>query len=173
NYDDIDFPDPLEESSEFRSYYSEMYGTTKTSEGKYRKVSAISISGETGYIQETFLAPKDLSDYRQINLWLYREYGDGEFYLRFGSDADVNYYEYSYPLSSQSTQTWANIQIPFPDLTSEGNPIFNDINQVRLGIRGLSAHIYIDDIYLSDVHSKEGQAQRYSVKANFSKYLKG
>ncbi len=171
NYDDIDFPDPLEESSEFRSYYREMYGTIQTSEGKYRKVSAISISGETGYIQETFLAPKDLSDYRQINLWLYREYGDGEFYLRFGSDADVNYYEYSYPLSSQSTKAWVNIQIPFPDLTSEGNPIFNDINQVRLGIRGLAAHIYIDDIYLSDVYGKEGRAQRYSAKANFSKYL--
>ncbi|NQS90334.1 hypothetical protein HQ584_11155, partial [Patescibacteria group bacterium] len=45
------------------------------------------------------------------------------------------------------------------------------INQVRLGISGASTHIYIDDIYLSDVHRKEGEAQRYVVNANFSKYL--
>jgi len=171
NYDDIDFPDPLKESSEFRKYYKDMYGTYQTSEGKYRKESAIAISGETGYIQETFISPKDFSDYSQINLWLYQENPTGgEFYIRFGSDVDDNYYEYNYPLSSPSV--WVNIKIPFSQLNPKGNPSFSKINQVRLGISGIaSIHIYLNDIYLSNVCKKEGQAERYSLKANLSKYL--
>ncbi|NQS90501.1 hypothetical protein HQ584_12020, partial [Patescibacteria group bacterium] len=122
NYDDLDFPDPLEDA-EFRSYYKGMYGTTETSEGKYRKESAISISGQTGYIQETFISPKSFSEYYQINLWLYQEDAvEGEFYLRFGSDVENNYYYRCISYQSVEVKDWVNIQIPFSQLNSKGNP---------------------------------------------------
>ena len=176
NWDDLDFPDPLEDP-DFTSYYEEMYGDTKTSEGKLRRESALFLqpaSGQTsGYIQQTFISTKDFSDYRQINLWLYRVSGEGDFYIRFGSDVGVNYYSYTLPLNSLDLGSWVKVEIPFSELKVTGAPTLNGIKQIRIGLGGnaSSSSLYINDIYLDKVQEKRGQAQRYLVKTNFSKYL--
>lgn len=180
NYQDVypDFPDPFE-SSQFRSYYERMFGDMKTSEGKFKKESFLRITptleSGSGYIQQTFLSTKNFSDYRQINFWIYQESGEGDFYVKFGSDVETDYYSYTLPLSSVSTERWVRIEVPFSDsnLESVGDPTFHKINQIRLGLTGQSPStpFYINDIYLSRVHAREGQAQRYLVKGKFSDYF--
>lgn len=178
NYDDIDFPDPFE-SSDFRNYYERMYGDTKTSEGKWQKEGALSflaLSDDTGYIQQTFISTKSFADYRKINFWIYLdtkgESEEGEFHLKFGSDVETDYYEYTLPLSSVTTDKWVEIGIPFSELEVEGDPTFNKINQIRIGLNGeIHFPVYIDDIYLSKVYEKRGKAQRYFVRTGFSKYF--
>jgi len=149
SYDDIyeGFPDPFD-SPDFRGYYEKMFGNTKTSEGKWQKESFLRLTptiGEEGYIQQTFISNKNFSNYRQVNFWVYVE-GDGgregELYLKFGSDVETNYYEYTLPLSSVSTERWIKVEV-----------------------------IYINDVYLNKVYEQKGQAQRYFIKGDFSKYF--
>jgi len=176
NYDDPDFPNPFD-SPEFRSYYERMYKSTKTSEGKWKKESALSllpISGDTsGYIQQTFISARDFSNYRQINFWIYQSKGEGNFYLKFGQDVETNYYSYTTALSSVTCNQWVKIQIPFSQLEIEGSPSFSEIKQIRIGFDGVTTctPIYIDDIYLTGVSEKNGWAQRYIVRTNFSRFL--
>ena len=174
NWDDSDF-NPFE-SSDFRNYYERMFGSLKTSEGKWQKEEALALlalSGDTGYIQQTFLSAKSFSDYRKICFWIYKEKeSEGELYLRFGSDVEENYYQYTLPLSSVTQGVWLKVDVPFSELEVKGEPSFDKINQIRIGLSGnVTFPLYINDIYLTDVYSKKGKALRYFVKTAFSNYL--
>ncbi|MBC7189714.1 hypothetical protein H5U35_05825, partial [Candidatus Aerophobetes bacterium] len=177
NYDDPAFPSPFE-SQDFRNYYEKMFGSTTTSEGKWQKEEALSISTtslEGGYIQQTFLSKRDFSPYRKICFWIYHDFEGGDFYLRFGSDVEANYYEYTLPLSSVSTGRWIKIEVPFtsPPLEVEGVPSFSEIKQIRIGVRDVEIDVpfFINDIYLTDVQREEGTAQRYYAKTDLSNFL--
>ena len=174
NYDDPDFPNPLEDSG-FRSYYQQMFGETKTSEGKWLEEPALSISGDTGYIQQTFVSKRNLTDYRKLNFWIYldtRETEEGNFYIKLGSDVETNYYSLNLPLTSISSGKWIKMEVPFSDLEVAGNPSFAEIKQLRIELASTSPiHIYINDIYLDKVSRKEGGAERYVLKTSWSKYL--
>ncbi len=174
NYDDFDFPNPFE-NPDFYSYYENMYGDARTSEGKWRKETALSISGQTGYIQETFTSTKSFADYRQINFWLYQTSGEGELDFKFGSDVDTSFYSYTLPLSSVTTDSWVKVQIPFfnSQLEAVGSPTFREINQIRIELNGVLdfSPLYVDDIYLSEVYEESGLAQRYLLKTDWSKYF--
>ncbi|MBE0479100.1 hypothetical protein IBX65_08315, partial [Candidatus Aerophobetes bacterium] len=180
NYEDLDFPNPFEDA-DFLAYYEKMFGNPKTWEGKWQKESAlsVSISNDSGYIEQTYISRKNFSNYRQINFWIYLEEDapEGELYIRFGSDVEVSYYSYSLPLNSLSSEKWIKIEIPFSEFEiSEGIPTFADIKQLRIGLRNMNIfplpyHVYINDIYLSEVYEQRGQAQRYFARSSFSNYF--
>lgn len=169
NYDDPDFPNPLENAN-FRSYYEKMFGDSRTSEGKWQKESALFLSGNDGYIQQTFISARNFTDYTTFNFWLYQEQAQGELYIRVGPDVETKFYQITLPLTSETG--WKKISLPLCELEMQGDPVFSEIKQIRIGVRETSfpVHIYINDIYLDGVLERAGKAQRYILKSNLSKY---
>ena len=157
----------------FRNYYERMHRKSKTSESKWRKEGAFSLiynlePQQKGWVQETYINPRDFSCYRNLNFWIYGDKNGENIYLRIGSDVEEggNYYTTQ---SKINYDGWQLISVPLQNLTSYGNPSFEDINQLRIEIKNesndiLKGKIYVDDIFLSDVIKSKGLAKRVGLK---------
>ncbi|MEA1964778.1 MAG: carbohydrate binding domain-containing protein [Candidatus Aerophobetes bacterium] len=157
----------------FRDYYERMYGKSETSEGKWRKEGAFSLiynlsPQEKGWVQQTYIKPRDFSYYRNLNFWIYGDKNGEEVSLRIGSDVEEggNYYTLQ---SKIDYKGWRLITVPLQNLTSYGNPSFDDIKQLRIEVENdsnkiLEGKIYANDIFLSEVIKSKGLAKRVALQ---------
>jgi len=157
----------------FRNYYERMHRKSKTSEGKWRKEGAFSLiynlePQKSGWVKETYIKPRDFSHYRNLNFWIYGDKKGEKVYLQVGSDVEEggNYYTIQ---SKVDYEGWQLISVSLQDLTSYGNPSFEDIKQLRIEIKNESnevveGKIYVDDIFLSETIKSRGLAERVGLK---------
>ncbi|MFQ5835589.1 MAG: hypothetical protein ACE5HR_06680, partial [bacterium] len=182
NQDNPDY-NPFDDTN-FRSYYNEMYGDFETRDHKRRKEGALFLyglgEGDEGYVQQTFISPKDYSSYRTLNFWIRgsdecSQQNTYSTYLRIGSDVSDGG-EYLQKEVTVNFTGWRLIKTDFADLTSHGAVSLREIKQLRIGIRSnfnsdLDKGLYFDDIFLSGVQKEEGFANRVGLKMELGKSL--
>ena len=182
NHDNPDY-NPFDDTN-FRSYYNEMYGDFEIRDHKRKKEGAIFLfglgKGDEGYVQQTFISPKDYSSYRTLNFWIRgsdecSQQNTYSTYLRIGSDVSHGGEYLEKELIIDFTG-WRLIKTDFADLTSHGAVFLREIKQLRIGIRSnfnsdLDEGIYFDDIFLSGVQKEEGFANRVGLKMELGKSL--
>ncbi len=163
--DDSEY-NPFSDES-FRDYYEAMYGDSQTPEGKWKREAALRLalpSGGEGWVEQTFVKPYDYTDYETINFWIFGDGKEENFYLRIGADVSEggDYYEKEVLISWNG---WRMISIPLRELSRWGSPSFENIKQLRAGIKDASGPvvIYLNDIFLSGVEEKEGLAKSISL----------
>jgi len=183
NQDDPDY-NPFDDEG-FRSYYDEMYGDFETHDYKRKKEGALFLyglaQGDEGYVQQTFVSPKDFSSYRTLNFWIW---GSDECsqqktysaYLRIGSDVSDEEGVYLEKEVTVDFTGWRLIKADFADLASQGSVTLREIKQLRIGTRSNfnsnpDKGVYFNDIFLSGVKKEEGFANRVGLKMELGKFL--
>lgn len=155
----------------FLDYYETMYGDARSSEGKWKKESALSLAltpeGE-GWVQQTFTKPYDYTDYKTLNFWLWGDEKGEDFELRIGSEVRQagDYYQKEVKIDWQG---WRMISVPLAEMTSRGNPSWENVRQLRAGIKNESSYsieIYLNDIFLSGVGESQGLAKGFSLQGS-------
>jgi len=153
----------------FRDYYETMYGSTQSSEGKWKKEGALYLtlpSGEEGWVKQTFNKSYDYSDYETLNFWLRGDKKEEDFCLRLGSEVKEggNYYQKEVKINWQG---WKMISIPLKEMVEGGNPSWRNIKQLRASIKNESSYqveVYLNDIFLSQVKESDGLARGLSLR---------
>lgn len=155
----------------FLDYYQAMYGNAQTAEGKWKKEAALSLTlapeGE-GWVQQSFVKPYDYTDYKTLNFWIWGDEKGEDFYLRLGSEVRQagNYYQKEIRIDWEG---WRLISVPLAEMARRGNPSWENIRQLRAGIKNESSHwtkIYLNDIFLSEVGKAQGLAKGFSLAGN-------
>ena len=182
NQDNPDY-NPFDDD-DFRSYYNEMYGDFETRHHKRRKEGALFLyglgKGDEGYVQQTFLSPKDFTSYRTLNFWMRgsdecSQQNTYSTYLRIGSDVSDGG-EYLEKEVMVDFTGWRLIETDFADLVSHGAVSLREIKQLRIRMRSNfnsdpDKGVYFDDIFLSGVQKEEGFANRVGLKMELGKSL--
>jgi len=179
NQDDPDY-NPFDDEG-FRSYYDEMYGDFETRDHKRKKEGALFLyglgKGDEGYVQQTFISPKDFTSYRTLNFWIWgsdecSQENTYSAYLRIGSDvSDGGEY-----LEKEVTVDFTGWRLIKTDLASQGSVSLREIKQLRIGTRSNfnsnpDKGVYFNDIFLSGVKKEEGFANRVGLKMELGKFL--
>ncbi|GAI63249.1 unnamed protein product, partial [marine sediment metagenome] len=153
----------------FLDYYEAMYGDARTAEGKWKKEGALCLTlapaGE-GWVQQTFAKPHCYTDYKTLNFWLWGDEKEEDFQLRIGSEVRQagDYYQKEVKIDWQG---WRMISVPLAEMTRRGSPSWENIRQLRAGIKNESSHwikIYLNDIFLSEVGKSQGLAKGFSLQ---------
>jgi hypothetical protein len=182
NQDNPDY-NPFDDS-DFRSYYDEMYGDFESYNHKRKKEGALFLYGliqrEEGYVQQTFVSPKDYSSYQTLNFWIR---GSDECsqqktysaYLRIGSDVSEEG-EYLEKEVTVDFTGWRLIKTDFADMVSHGVVSLREIKQLRIELRSNfnsnpDKGVYFNDIFLSGVQKEEGLANRVGLNMELGKSL--
>ncbi|MFQ6067351.1 MAG: hypothetical protein ACE5K3_08750, partial [bacterium] len=168
----------------FRSYYEEMYGDFESRGHKRRKEGTLFLyglaQGDEGYVQQTFISPKDFTSYRTLNFWIRgsdecSQQNTYSAYLRIGSDVNQGG-EYLEKEVTVDFTGWRLIGTDFSDLTSQGVVSLREVKQLRIGIRSNfnsdpEKGVYFNDIFLSGVQKEEGFANRVGLKMELGNSL--
>ncbi|GAI72656.1 unnamed protein product, partial [marine sediment metagenome] len=153
----------------FLDYYEAMYGNARTAEGKWKKEGALCLTlapeGE-GWVQQTFAKPYDYTDYKTLNFWIWGDEKEEDFQLRIGSEVRQagDYYQKEVKIDWQG---WRMMSVPLAEMTRRGNPSWENIRQLRAGIKNESSDwikIYLNDIFLSEVGESQGLAKGFSLQ---------
>lgn len=167
NEDDPEY-NPFDDEA-FLDYYETMYGNAQTVGGRWKKESALCLTlgpGGEGWVQQTFTKPYDYTDYKTLNFWLWGDEKKEDFQLRIGSEVRQagDYYQKEVRIDWQG---WRMISVPLAEMTRRGNPSWENIRQLRAGIKNESSHwikIYLNDIFLSEVGESQGLAKGFSLQ---------
>ena len=153
----------------FLDYYEAMYGNARTAEGKWKKEGALCLTlapeGE-GWVQQTFAKAYDYTDYKTLNFWIWGDEKGEDFQLRIGSEVRQagDYYQKEVKIDWQG---WRMISVPLAEMTRRGSPSWENIRQLRAGIKNESSDwikIYLNDIFLSEVGESQGLAKGFSLQ---------
>jgi hypothetical protein len=122
-----------------------------------------------GYTQYTYFEGEDYSDYEYLGFSLYGDNGEEDFFIQMGSDED-NYFEY---VITVNWSGWEKKRVSLSAIPGTGNPSWDNIKEIRLGIigRGRSGEIWINDLYLDEVRKKGGQAKRIDLRAELPEVM--
>ncbi len=167
NEDDPEY-NPFDDEA-FLHYYEAMYGNARGSDGKWKKEGALSLilaPGGEGWVQQTFTKPHHYTDYKTLNFWLWGDEKGEDFQLRIGSEVrqSGDYYQKKVKIDWRG---WRMISVPLAEMTRQGNPSWENIRQLRAGIKNESSHwikIYLDDIFFSEAGESQGLAKGLSLQ---------
>ena len=122
-----------------------------------------------GYTQYSYITAEDYSDYSYLAFFLYGDNAGEDFFIQMGSNED-NYFEYT---TAVNWSGWEKKRVSLETIPAIGNPSWDNIKEIRLGIigKGRSGEIWLNDLYLDEVTKKEGEAKRIDLRAELPEVM--